>query len=134
MNNPYSANKIPLSPTMGLEINDFQLSNIDNKTSSEIYADLLKHKLLVFRDQEHTERFEGMTVEESRPIIDFICAHIAKYEFTMRVRWAKNTIVIWDNRSLQHHAVNDYNGHLRIMHRIIMRDKQSVLTSLQQVG
>lgn len=282
----HSVNKIPLSPTMGLEIKDFQIRNINSKNYGSIYADLLKHKLLVFRNQsftsaqmvnfarhfgkiqeypfasglpnqpevveirkdpnqtknfsgiwhtdstylesppdftlltasetpllggdtafsdteaafstlsegmkrfllsvnavnisdkhastnrashlsdfntssqksryeaihpavkvhektgrhsiyinqEHTERFEGMSIEESKPIIDYICAHIAKYEFTMRVKWEKNTLVVWDNRCLQHHAINDYNGQLRVMHRIIIQDTRELSASLLEVS
>ena len=66
----------------------------------------------------HTLRFEGMTEGESKPLIDYLCAHIARPEFTCRVRWAADTLVVWDNRSTHHYALNDYHGHRRRMHRL----------------
>ncbi|MCG8546800.1 MAG: TauD/TfdA family dioxygenase [Alphaproteobacteria bacterium] len=69
----------------------------------------------------HTERFEGMTVEESRPILRFLTAHASRPEFTGRVRWEVGTLTMWDNRSCQHFAINDYDGFRRCVHKITIR-------------
>ncbi|MGI9384102.1 MAG: TauD/TfdA dioxygenase family protein [Methyloligellaceae bacterium] len=66
----------------------------------------------------HTLCFKDMTVEESKPLIDYLCAHAVQPEFTCRLRWQPATLAIWDNRCTQHFAVNDYSGHRRLMHRI----------------
>lgn len=68
----------------------------------------------------HTTHFEGWTVEESRPLLDFLFAHITKAEFTCRFRWAPGSLAFWDNRSVQHYPVNDYHGYRREMHRITL--------------
>ena len=68
----------------------------------------------------HTTRFEGWTVEESKPLLDFLFAHITRPEFTCRFRWAPGSIALWDNRAVQHYPVNDYHGHRREMHRITL--------------
>jgi taurine dioxygenase len=62
----------------------------------------------IYANREHTTRMENMTSEESAPLLDYLFSHIAKSEFTFRVKWEKGTVVLWDNRGLQHHAVNDY--------------------------
>lgn len=66
----------------------------------------------------HTSRFEGMTEEESAPILAFLFEHQTRPEFTCRFRWAPGSIAFWDNRCTQHNPINDYHGHKRVMHRI----------------
>ena len=42
----------------------------------------------------------------------------------MRLRWEPNTIAMWDNRSTQHYAIQDYFPAVRRMHRAtVMGDK-----------
>ncbi|PPQ36177.1 hypothetical protein CCS01_05535 [Rhodopila globiformis] len=66
----------------------------------------------------HVQRFDGMTDEESQPLVDFFMKHSIRPEFTCRVRWQTGTLTFWDNRCTQHFAVNDYPGDSRVMHRI----------------
>lgn len=66
----------------------------------------------------HTRRFEGMTEEESRPLLEFLFAHQARPEFTCRFRWRPGSLAFWDNRAALHNPVNDYHGHRRRMLRI----------------
>lgn len=69
----------------------------------------------------HTRRFENMTVEESRPLIDFLARHVQRPEFTCRLRWQPGTVAVWDNRTTQHHALNDYQGKRRRMRRVTLK-------------
>jgi len=68
----------------------------------------------------HTVRFEGMTEEESAPLLSFLYRHQVRPEFTCRFRWRPGSLAFWDNRCAQHNAVNDYAGHRRVMHRITL--------------
>ena len=68
----------------------------------------------------HTLRFEGMTEDESAPLLSFLFAHQVRPEFIGRVGWRPGALAIWDNRQLLHFPVNDYHGHRRIMHRITL--------------
>ena len=69
-----------------------------------------------------TRRFEGMTAEESRPLIEFLCEHALRPEFTCRFRWSPGALAVWDNRVSLHRAVPDFFGevdrHRRVMHRV----------------
>ncbi len=68
----------------------------------------------------HTSRFEGMTEEESRPLLQFLFQHQVRPEFTCRFRWEVGSLALWDNRCVQHNPVNDYHGFRRVMHRITL--------------
>ncbi len=59
-----------------------------------------------------------MTEEESKPLVEFLMAHMTRPEFTCRVRWAPGTLTVWDNRCTLHNAVNDYHGQRRRMRRL----------------
>jgi len=68
----------------------------------------------------HTVGIEGLAREESAPLLDYLYRHQIKPEFTCRFRWRPRSIAFWDNRCVQHNAVNDYQGHRRLMHRITL--------------
>jgi taurine dioxygenase len=66
----------------------------------------------------HVHRFEDMTEQESRPLIDFLMQHSTRPEHTCRFRWRTGSLAFWDNRCTQHFAINDYPAETRIMHRV----------------
>ena len=75
----------------------------------------------LFVNRSHTVRFKGMTEDESRGLIHWLCDHIIRPEFTCRFQWQPGSVAVWDNRATQHHAVNDYQGQRRRMHRITLK-------------
>ena len=56
-----------------------------------------------------TTHFVGMTVEECRPILEFLFAHATREEFTYRHRWRVGDLIMWDNRCTLHRALMDYS-------------------------
>jgi alpha-ketoglutarate-dependent taurine dioxygenase len=68
----------------------------------------------------HTTQFTGWTEEESRPLLEYLWRHQVRPEFTCRFRWEPGSIAFWDNRCVQHNAVNDYPGFRRVMHRVTL--------------
>ena len=77
---------------------------------------IAKRKAL-FVNPVYTQRFEGMTEEESKPLLTFLFAHATKPEFTCRLHWEEGTLALWDNRCVLHLAINDYDGSRRLLHR-----------------
>lgn len=75
---------------------------------------------LLYVNGAHSLHFEGMTVEESTPLLGFLFEHQTRPEFTCRFRWQTGSMAFWDNRCTQHNPVNDYHGHKRVMHRITL--------------
>lgn len=65
----------------------------------------------------YTTRFEGWSNAESNALLQHIYKHAVNENLTCRVRWKKGTLTIWDNRSTQHNALNDYGGQRREMFR-----------------
>lgn len=68
----------------------------------------------------HTVRFDGMTEEESAPLLSFLFEHQIKPQFTCRFRWSVGALAFWDNRCAQHNPINDYHGHRRLLHRVTL--------------
>jgi taurine dioxygenase len=71
----------------------------------------------LFASPTYATRLDGMTVAESRPLLEFLYAHMTRPEFTLRHRWRAGDLLVWDNRAVVHLAVNDYDGHRRLLHR-----------------
>jgi taurine dioxygenase len=69
-------------------------------------------------------RFENMTERESKPLMDFLHAHATQIDFTCRVRWQAGTLTMWDNRCVQHNAMNDYHGYRRQLHRTTVKGER----------
>jgi len=69
----------------------------------------------------HTDRIDGWSSEESKPLLAYLDEHAHRPEFTCRMRWEKDTLTFWDNRCTQHFAVNDYTGYQRRIHKVMIQ-------------
>ena len=65
----------------------------------------------------YTQRIAGWSKAESDGFLGHVFRHSVNENFTWRLKWAKGTLAIWDNRCTQHFALNDYHGHRREMVR-----------------
>jgi len=77
-------------------------------------------KPVLYVNPSFTLRFEGMTREDSLPLLTRLYAHAIAPQRVDRFVWAPGSVVIWDNRATWHFALNDYHGHYRLMHRITL--------------
>lgn len=55
-----------------------------------------------------TTRVEGLNIEESKLILNYLFQHCEKTDFQIRYRWNKNDMAFWDNRCTLHKAIWDY--------------------------
>jgi taurine dioxygenase len=99
-----------------------RIGNSAAATQDAVHPVVIEHPLsgrpCLYVNTDFTLRFEGWTDAESEPLLDQLYRHIASEEFTCRFRWTPGAIAVWDNRAVQHKALNDYHGHRRLMHRI----------------
>lgn len=78
-------------------------------------------KRLLFVNGNFTTTIEGLPRQEGDALLSFLVSTASVPEHQVRLRWRPKTVVIWDNRSTQHYAVADYQGHRRL-HRITLED------------
>lgn len=83
-------------------------------------------ELALYVDEVYAIGIEGMTQEESRPILNFLTRHITQAAFTCRLRWQGGMIAMWDNRAALHLAPNDYDGFRREMYRTTMAGERPI--------
>ncbi len=79
---------------------------------------------LLYLNLAFTRYFEGWTREESKPLLEFLYGHVSQERFTTRFAWQPGSIAMWDNRSTWHWALNDYQGHRRLMHRVTIKGEE----------
>ena len=75
---------------------------------------------LLYVNPAFTVHLEGMSREESLPLLQELYAAAMHEDNQARVEWQPGTVAIWDNRTTWHYALNDYHGHAREMHRITL--------------
>ena len=83
-------------------------------------------KKSLYCDASYALGIQGMTKEESKPLLDFLSWWATREEFNCRLRWEPHMLVIWDNRQCLHKAFNDYDGFRREMIRTIVNGEVPV--------
>lgn len=74
---------------------------------------------LLFVNRAFTTTIDGLAEHESQALLDLLYRHVAEQpRLQCRVRWEPGTMVLWDNRCTQHHAVWDYHPHHRRGERV----------------
>jgi taurine dioxygenase len=71
----------------------------------------------------YTVGIEGMEGDEAKPILLALFAHLSRPEFEYSHRWSQGTLLMWDNRCVNHAATGGYDGHARLLHRITVADR-----------
>ncbi|HEY9233522.1 MULTISPECIES: TauD/TfdA dioxygenase family protein [Phenylobacterium] len=91
-------------------------------TPSAIHPAVITHpgsgRKALYVNPAFTLGFEGWTAEESRALLGYLYQHAVQPQFVHRFAWKPGSMAIWDNRATWHQAMNDYQGHRRLMHRI----------------
>ena len=65
----------------------------------------------------YTRFIQDLPMAEAKAVLDHLFVHVQRPEFGYRHRWQEGDLLVWDNRSVMHHAAADYHER-RLMHRI----------------
>lgn len=80
-------------------------------------------KPILFVNGCFTSHLIGFERWESDLILQGLYQYVATNpRIQCRVQWQPNTLVMWDNRSAQHHAIRDYAGYARYAERVSIVD------------
>ncbi len=77
----------------------------------------------LFVNRAFTVRFENMTEDESKPLLEFLYKQATKPEFTCRFHWENGSVAMWDNRCTQHYVLNDFDEERIIQRVTVMGDR-----------
>ena len=75
----------------------------------------------IFVNSHFTTRIDGLGDDESTAVLGFLLRQCLVAEFQLRVSWKPNQVVMWDNRSVQHYAPNDYLPQRRRLERVTIK-------------
>lgn len=64
------------------------------------------------------QRILGVPARASEQLCARLQQHVTRLENTVRWRWALGDLVVWDNRTTQHYAIDDYGDLPRVMRRV----------------
>jgi len=71
--------------------------------------------------QDDCTGIEGMERDEAQALITALADHIVKPAFVYRHQWRPGDLLMWDNCTVQHRAIQDYDlPQRRLMHRTTM--------------
>ncbi len=76
---------------------------------------------VLFVNPQFTITIKDMDEREARQLLDTLFQQALTPEYQHRHHWEPHTIAMWDNRSTQHYAVNDYFPQRRFMERVTIR-------------
>ncbi len=82
-----------------------------------VITDPITGRKALFVNPIYTTRLDGMTAEESAPLLAALFKHATKPDFSCRLSWRAGDVAVWDNRMSLHYATNDYDGTRRLLYR-----------------
>jgi taurine dioxygenase len=99
-----------------------QLHRMEDRFPNPTHPVVITHpetlQRVLFVNRQFTLRITGMSDDESRPLLEVLYDQARVPEYQFRLKWQPGTLAVWDNRSCQHYAVNDYYPNRRHMERV----------------
>ncbi len=78
----------------------------------------------IYTNRPFVSHIDGIEEEESRHLLNVLERAILDPSIQCRIKWEIDTVVMWDNRIVQHHAANDFYPLTRHVERVtVIGDK-----------
>ncbi len=62
----------------------------------------------LFATTAYFQRFVGWSEEESRSLLNYLQGLAQHLHYHCRIKWKKDTLIVWDNRFLLHRGIHDF--------------------------
>ena len=105
------------------------VQEVPNRLSVDVAPAAVEHPVVrthpvtgrkaLFVNGNSTTHLLGLSEREAALLLPFLIDHVRDPAFQCRFRWDVHSIAFWDNRSVQHYAVPDYDER-RVMHRVTL--------------
>jgi taurine dioxygenase len=59
------------------------------------------------------KRFAGWNEEDSKGLLEYLKTFPHRLQYQCRIHWKPDTVIVWDNRFLQHCGIHDYENERR---------------------
>jgi alpha-ketoglutarate-dependent taurine dioxygenase len=80
----------------------------------------------LFVTQAYFKRFDGWSEEDSKPLLDYLGNMAYRIQLQCRIKWKPGTLIVWDNRYLQHCGIHDYENERRHLIRTTIKGEPVV--------
>lgn len=93
----------------------------DSANEAQVHPLITTHpetgKKILFYNRAYVRDLVGVPDDEKLRLMEWLHLHTTDAKFSVRHKWSVGDLAIWDNRSTQHYALNDYAGFRRELHR-----------------
>lgn len=110
------------TPATRIKYDDDQRTLIRDQAHPIIRTHPVTGRKCIYLNQLCVTGIVGMPDSESQPLLEELYAHCTQPEFIYRHKWRVGDLLMWDNCSVQHLAVQDYAlPQTRRMHRTTLK-------------
>jgi alpha-ketoglutarate-dependent taurine dioxygenase len=118
--------KLPPGKRLRLrESHDFAEDDLENVHPAVRVHPVTGRKAL-FATSAYFKRFVGWSEAESRALLDYLQSLAQHLHYHCRVKWRKDTVIVWDNRFLLHRGVHDFQYERRHLIRTTVMGERPI--------
>ena len=98
-----------------------EIESSDEAFATQVHPVVIAHpntgRPALYVNSVYTQRLDDVDPMRTQDLLGRLVQHSTHPNLTCRLRWANGMLAIWDNRAVQHLAINDYAGQRRELFR-----------------